>query len=504
MTMVRRLAIGAAAIGMLAAAGADAAAASPVRIGVPERENIQYISLWVALGAGYLQAEGLDPELVVAPVPNQSGQLLLDHQADVALLQPPVYLGLIAQQRPIVLFASLLANDPINLIVRSDVAAARKLDPRAPLVERLKALKGLRVGVANEPPRRLRVLLAQAGMDADRDIQMTIVPGELQLEAFSIGRVDALYTHTPFLEEALVNLGAVLMVNQSAGEIAPLSNGQIHTMGAMREYADEHPDVLLAVTRAIARAEDLLHRDGDAAAQALAKSGVPVPSPKHLATIVGLYRAAVPRTPAVSAAGVERDAVLYPARPAMPDFSRVHAADFLAPAFAEQASGATADSPPTQTPRPDADLRDPNQPFDLGVMIANPTAPMPTLSPVSDTMTRVEIRNHQALNVRPEPDAESRASQDVDGRASTFFLSPLCSGGGRGGTGTCQQAVNNVGSEIHDGVNLTIRTTSVTRLTLDAQERRHGHHPAAPGSDSPCIPAAPARDRRDLVGVSPS
>ena len=103
MTVVRRLAIGVAAIGTLAAARADLAmAASPVRIGVPERENIQYISLWVALGAGYLQAEGLEPELVVAPVPNQSGQLLLQGEADVALLQPPVYLGMIAQQHPIV------------------------------------------------------------------------------------------------------------------------------------------------------------------------------------------------------------------------------------------------------------------------------------------------------------------------------------------------------------------------------------------------------------------
>jgi iron complex outermembrane receptor protein len=48
-----------------------------------------------------------------------------------------------------------------------------------------------------------------------------------------------------------------------------------------------------------------------------------------------------------------------------------------------------------------------------------------------------------------------------------FFLSPLCAGGGKGGAGTCQQAVN-VGSEIHQGVNGTLRTTPVSRLTVDA------------------------------------
>ena len=310
-----------------------------VRIGVPERENIQFLTLWVALGAGFLKAEGLDVKLVVASAPNLSGDLLLQGQADVALLQPPVYLGLIAEQRPIVLFASLLANDPINLIVRPDVAAARKLDPKAPLAERLKALKGLRIGVANEPPRRLRVLFAQAGLDADRDIQMTILPGPGQIAAFEAGTVDALYTHTPYLEDAIVRLGAVLIVNQSAGEVAALSHGQIHTLGATREYAAAHADELLAVTRAIAHAETLVHQDAAAAARAVRDAGISAPSPKHLETIVNLYRMAVPDTPRVSAAAVERNATLYPARPSMPDFTRVHALDFLAPQFAERAVG---------------------------------------------------------------------------------------------------------------------------------------------------------------------
>jgi iron complex outermembrane receptor protein len=47
-----------------------------------------------------------------------------------------------------------------------------------------------------------------------------------------------------------------------------------------------------------------------------------------------------------------------------------------------------------------------------------------------------------------------------------FFLSPLCASGGRGGVGSCQQAVN-VGSELHDGVNVTVRTTAIPQLIVD-------------------------------------
>src|SRR5262245_46784196 len=242
------------AFAMLTSNGATAAT---VRLAVPERENIQYLTLWVAVGADYFRSEGLDVEVVVADAPNQAGRLLLDKQADIALLQPPIFLGLMGQEQPIVLFANLLANDPINLVVRPDVATRLHLDPQAPLVDRLKALRGVRIGVANEPPRRLRVLFAAAGMDADHDIDMRIIPAEGQINAFAIGVVDALYTHTPYLEDAIVAHGGVLLVNQSAGEVTPLSGGQIHSLATTREFADAHPGVLAAVTRAIARAERL-------------------------------------------------------------------------------------------------------------------------------------------------------------------------------------------------------------------------------------------------------
>jgi iron complex outermembrane recepter protein len=357
------------------------AVAATVRLAVPERQNIQYVTLWVALGSGYFRSEGLDVQLVVPDAPNQAGRLLLDHQADVALLQPPVFLGLMGQGQPIVLFANLLANDPIDLVVRADVAARLKLDPHAPLFERLKALKGLRIGVANEPPRRLRVLLALAGMDADHDIDMRMVQAEDQIAAFTIGAVDALYTHTPYLEDAIVTHGAVLLINQSAGEVAPLSDGQIHSLATTRDFASAHPEILAAVTRAIARAERLLHSDPEASAHALLKAGIPQPTPRHISTIVSIYRQAVPETPRVSAPAIERDAVLYPSRPAPPDFTKVHASEFLMPEFAEVAATSQSPSPV----------------FDLGVV--NVTVPGTNLGPIVDTVERVAIEDHDTLTV---------------------------------------------------------------------------------------------------------
>lgn len=313
----------------------NAASAQPVRIGIPERNNLQYMSFWVAQGAGLFKAEGLDVEIVIPDAANQSGMILMQNRVDVSLLQPPVYLGLIAEQHPFALFASLLANDPINLIVRADVAKRFKIDPKAPIADRLKAITGLRIGVAPEPPRRLRVLASHFGMDADRDLQIVIRHAEDQLEAFTTDAVDALYTHTPFLEDAIVRFDALMVVNQSSGEVPPLANGQVHALGATKAYIAAHPDVIAKVTRAIARAQQMIHHDSAATIAALRNAGIESPSAKHLETILNLYRPAIPQTPRVSAALVEKNSSLYPARPTMPDFTKVKAADFVNTSFAQ-------------------------------------------------------------------------------------------------------------------------------------------------------------------------
>ncbi|MAP38662.1 MAG: hypothetical protein LR120_04180 [Dehalococcoidia bacterium] len=60
--------------------------------------------------------------VVVPPAPGSAPLFLLQGDADVTLLPPPMYLGLIAQERSIVISANLLANDPVNMVVRSDIA----------------------------------------------------------------------------------------------------------------------------------------------------------------------------------------------------------------------------------------------------------------------------------------------------------------------------------------------------------------------------------------------
>jgi NitT/TauT family transport system substrate-binding protein len=318
-------------IALLVLAGAAAQAeAAIVRIEVPSASNRQFFALWVAMGAGFFQKEGLAPKILVAETPRATGQLLLRGDADVALLPPPMFLGMMAENRPIRLFASLLANEPINLVVGKKAAEARKLSRNASLRERLQAMKGLRIGLAGEVAPRLRALFAAAGMNADKDVRFVVVPGPDQVQAFEMGKVDALFAHTPYLETVLVQDQAALIADTSGGEVPALADGQVHALATTAALARAKPQLIQAVARAIDRALTLIHSDPKASVDALVSYGAAGTDRHQLETIAAIYGAAVPRTSRVSLEGIKRDVMLYPAHPRAPDFTKTNAADFVA------------------------------------------------------------------------------------------------------------------------------------------------------------------------------
>jgi len=286
-----------------------------------EPGNLQWLNFWVAQGAGLFSDEGLDVSLVFPERPGAGSQFLVHGKADVALMSRPRYLNAIGKGQPVVIFANLFRNDPINLVVQGDIAEERHLSADLPLAERLDRMHGLKVGVAPGPPPRLKVLLATAGMDPDRNIEILIVPVPEQNKAFGERRVDALDAHTPYLETALVDQGAVLVVNQSAGEVPALSGRQIHALVTTDDYAQAHSDVLVKMTRAIYRAQQLIHSDLQATLGAVLESDVKLDAPEGLSTIVGLYAPAIPDTPEVSAALAFRELELFPEHKAAPDLT---------------------------------------------------------------------------------------------------------------------------------------------------------------------------------------
>ena len=310
-----------------------AVALTKLQILVPRPGHLQFMSFYLAKGAGYFRDEGIDLEVVYPPKPRQTKAWFRERDIDVAVLPPPMCLELIGEKFAFVVVANLLANDPIEMLVRKSIAAERELSATAPMAERLAGLRGLRVGVSPNPPTRLRKLFALFGMDADRDIEIVIIRGEEHNNVFERGEVDALYVHTPFLERALVEQEVMMLINQSAGEVPELAGRQIHTLAVKRAFAGAHPELVTALTRAIYRAQKLVHSDREGAIAALLRE-VPERGRAQIETIVDIYGPAIPAGPQVSAAKFTTALEYFPATREAPDLSAIDLSSFVAPEFA--------------------------------------------------------------------------------------------------------------------------------------------------------------------------
>jgi NitT/TauT family transport system substrate-binding protein len=321
----------------IACAAPARAASRDVKVLVPDADNLQYMSFWLAKGAGFFAEEGLEITIVVPPTPQETRGYFERGEANVAVLPPPVYLELVAAKFPLLLVANLLKNDPINLVVSGRVWTERKLSRDVPVRERLLAIKGLRVGVAPHPPARLRAMYAAYGMDADHDIEMRIIQGKGQNDAFGRGDVDALFAHTPYLEKALVDQGAQMLVHVSGGEVPVLADRQIHALVFTRAFAEASPATALAMVRAIAKAEALVHSDLGAATAALGRE-LPAIEPRQLRTIVELYAPAIPITPEVRADGFTAALLFFPSGRPTPSLAGIDTSAYVAPDLARAAT----------------------------------------------------------------------------------------------------------------------------------------------------------------------
>ena len=313
----------------LLVATSSARATMVVNVIAPKRENLQYLSFWVAKGAGLLEAEGIDAQLMPPAGGDTSSEMLRRGDAQVALLPPTRYIPLIAQKFPLIVAANLLENDGINLIVRRSVLEARHLTPSMPLVDRLKGVKGLKIGVAHGPPTRLRALYASQGLNADDYLELVMLKGDPQNEAFGQKDVDALYAHSPYAERALVEQDGIVLVNQSAGEVPELAHRAMFALCATRAFATAEPAALAAIVRAIGRAEELTHKDPKGAVDAVLRV-FPSMDRRLVEALVTLYEPAVPKTPTVTAEAIVASAKLLPETMERPDLSAIDLQDYIA------------------------------------------------------------------------------------------------------------------------------------------------------------------------------
>src|ERR1041384_3778313 len=146
----------------------------------------------------------------------------------------------------------------INWAMHKDTAKAKGITESTPLAEKIKALKGLTVGVTN--PGALTAHLAaftirKAGYNPQQDVQIIpIGAGPTWLAALENRKVDVAPTAPPGPETAISRGFAIMFINNAKGEDPSIPEFLMENLVARPETLTRDPDLVRRMVRAMTRA----------------------------------------------------------------------------------------------------------------------------------------------------------------------------------------------------------------------------------------------------------
>ena len=158
----------------------------------------------------------------------------------------------------LVMVSSGLNKVFINWAMHKEAAKAKGITESMPLAEKIKALKGLTVGVTN--PGALTAHLAafvirKAGYTPQQDVQIIpIGAGPTWLAALENRKIDVALTAPPVPETAISRGYAIMFINNARGEDPSIPEFLMENLVARPETVQKEPELVRRMVRALVRA----------------------------------------------------------------------------------------------------------------------------------------------------------------------------------------------------------------------------------------------------------
>ena len=235
--------------------------APPVKVKATQSvHSVSYLPVYVADKQGFFKKNGLDVEVTVTQGGGPDLQALLSGGVEFWFGGPINQLLAYGQNRDqrTLSVVAFFSNLGINLVMRKDTATRLGLSERSPIADKLKALKGLVIGVTRPGALTdmvVKYYLAKAGIDPKDVTVIGIGSGATQLAALEQRRVDVAVDVTPTSEEAVRRGAAIMLVHNFAGEDPNLRGFLQQTLVVLPAYAQRQPDVVRRMVRSFVEAE---------------------------------------------------------------------------------------------------------------------------------------------------------------------------------------------------------------------------------------------------------
>ena len=219
---------------------------------------LSMLPVYLAKANGYFAGSGLDVEMIVTSGAGPDVKALISGDVDFAFTPGDNVMLAYQEGKRVVIVMNGFRRLLINWAMRTDVARARGVTETTPLADKVKALKGLTVGVTQSGALTAHLatfVIRRAGLVPQQDV--TLVPigaGPTWLAALQNHKVDVALTATPVPETAISQGYAMMFINNAKGEDPAVPEFLMECLITRPDVVQKNPDLVHRVARALLQA----------------------------------------------------------------------------------------------------------------------------------------------------------------------------------------------------------------------------------------------------------
>jgi len=261
---------------------------------------------YVAEDAGLYKGSGLDVEVKFL-AGNAGFNAMVSGAVDFAFSSGTNLDRAAARGQKMLAIANMNNLPPWDVVIRKSIADAAHFDPKAPLAERAKVLKGRTLvvdGIGSAAHSFLRVIAMAGSIDPDSITVSALQPQEM-LAAYQRGQIDGVSLGPPWPQTLAQQEGGVVVVasglNGDPAWLTPIGSSTVITRP---QFCAEHKSVCEKMGHALAAASRYVHEHPQETLAILQKR-FPHTAPSVVAASFEAMRKAMPPAPSIEAKALE-------------------------------------------------------------------------------------------------------------------------------------------------------------------------------------------------------
>ncbi len=231
-------------------------------LALPARAFI-FSTAYIAEDAGIFKSEGLEvTQQVITGI--GSANAVISGSIDFSFSSGVTLTRASARGQDLIGIAMTYDRTGFWVLISKKIAEERHFDPKAPLAERAKVLKGLRIGVGaiNAIPHAYLKLIARAGgLDPERDIVVAGITPPEQIGALQRDAIDGVSSGPPVIEQMVQDGMAVVIADGTTGKVDPpaLAHIAANVLMTRRQLCTDHRSLCVKMGQAMVKANAFMH-----------------------------------------------------------------------------------------------------------------------------------------------------------------------------------------------------------------------------------------------------